>query len=259
MPEAEPKRAQYRGDLRETALPEMLHTIYLHRVPGLIECRAGGVLRKVYLRDGAVVHASSTDRRDSLGAWLLEHGRITPEQHALTEKIREVSPDKRLGELLVENEMLSPAQLYEAIQEQIRAIVWSLFSWDEGEVAFAIGEFEEPGMIRIHLPMQQVILQGVKRVPDAKALVARLGRKDTVFEPTWSTEDLIAAALDEVELRLLRLLDGKRTLYEVCTQGPCSPAENARLVYALHVLRLIRRAPPGSGVVKIRFRSESAP
>jgi hypothetical protein len=258
-PDAEPTRYQYRGDLRETALPEMLFTIYLHRVPGLIECRTGGVLRKVHLRDGAVVHASSTDRRDSLGAYLLERGKITREQHTLTDSIRQASPDKRLGGLLIENGILSPAQLYDAIQDQIRAIVWNLFSWEEGEVAFSIGEFEEEGMIRIHLPMQQVILQGVKRVPDAKALVARLGRKDTVFEPTWTTEDLVAAALDEVELKLLRLVDGRRSLYEVCTQGPYSPAENARLVYALHVLRLIRRQRPGSGVVKIRFRSESAP
>jgi hypothetical protein len=259
MPDAEPKRYQYRGDLRETALPEMLFTIYLHRVPGLIECRGGGTVRKVHLRDGAVVHASSSDRADSLGTYLLQSGKITRDQHTLTENVRKASPEKRLGELLIENGVLSPAQLYEAIQEQIRSIVWSLFSWEEGEVTFSIGEFDEDGMIRIHLPMQQVILQGVKRVPDAKTLVARLGRKDTVFEPTWTTEDLIAAALDEVELQLLRLVDGKRTLYEVCTQGPFSPAENARLVYALHVLRLIRRQPPGSGVVKIRFRSESAP
>jgi hypothetical protein len=258
MPDAERKRYQYRGDLRETALPEMLFTIYLHRVPGLIECRAGGVLRKVHLRDGAVIHASSTDRRDSLGNFLLHSGKITRDQHLLTDSIRGASPEKRLGELLIEHGVLSPAQLYEAIQEQIRSIVWSLFTWEEGEVSFSIGEFEDDGMIRIHLPMRQVILQGVKRVPDAKALVARLGRKDTVFEPTWTTEDLVAVALDEVELELLRLVDGKRSLYEVCTQGPYSPAENARLVYALHVLRLIRRRPAGSGVVKIRFRSEGA-
>ena len=259
MPEAEPHRYQYRGDLRETALPEMLFTIYLHRVPGVVECRAGALLRRIHLRDGAVVHASSTDRRDSLGVFLLESGKMTRDQHALTAGIREASPDKRLGEVLIEHGVLSPAQLYEAIQDQIRNIVWSLFSWEEGEVTFSIGDFEDKGMIRIHLPMQQVILHGVKRVPDAKSLVARLGRKDTVFEPTWATEDLIAAALDDTELKLLRLVDGKRTLYDVCTQGPYSPAENARLVYALYVLRLIRRQPPGSGVVKIRFRTDTPP
>ena len=256
----EPKRFQYRGDLRQTALPEILYTIYLHRVPGAIECRRGEVLKKVVLRDGAVVQAASSDREDSLGFFLLRAGKITQDQFTLTDKIRANSTDKRHGELLIEHGILSPAQLYDAIQEHIRSIVWSLFSWDEGEVTFSIGEFEDEGMIRIHLPMRQVILHGVKRVPDARALVARLGRKETVFEPTWSAEDLIEVALDDTELKLLRLVDGRRTLYDVCTTGPYSPAENARLVYAFNVLRLIRRrVTERSGVVKIRFRSDSNP
>ena len=258
--EQEPKRFQYRGDLRQTALPEMLFTIYLHRVPGVIECLRGDVVKKVVLRDGAVVHAASSDRDDSLGYYLRRSGKITAEQFTLTDQIRANSSDKRHGELLIENGVLSPAQLYDAIQEQIRSIVWSLFSWEEGEVTFSIGEFEDAGMIRIHLPMRQVILQGVKRAPDARALVARLGRKETVFEPTWSAEDLIEVALDEIELKLLRLVDGRRTLYDVCTSGPYSPAENARLVYAFHVLRLIRRrAADRPGVVKIRFRGDQTP
>jgi hypothetical protein len=256
--EQEPKRFQYRGDLRQTALPEILFTIYLHRVPGVIECRRGEVLKKVVLRDGAVVHAASSDRDDSLGYTLRRAGKITADQFTLTDKIRSNTSDKRHGEVMIEHGILSPAQLYEGIQEQIRSIVWSLFSWEEGEVTFSIGEFEDAGMIRIHLPMRQVILQGIKRAPDAKALVARLGRKETVFEPTWTAEDLIEIALDDVELKLLRLIDGRRSLYDVCTSGPYSPAENARLVYALHVLRLIRRRPEERpGVVKIRFRSDS--
>jgi hypothetical protein len=253
----QPKRYQYRGDLRQTALPEMLYTIYLHRVPGVVECSHGEVLKKVYLRDGAVIHAASTDRQDSLGSFLRSSDRISGEQFVLTDKIRASTPEKRHGELLIEHGILSPAQLYEAIQEQIRSVVWSLFGWEDGEVTFSIGDFEEADMVRIYLPMRQVILQGVKRAPDAKALVARLGRKETIFEPVWSTEDLIEAALDEQELHLLRLLDGKRSLYDICTRGPFSPAENARLIYAFHVLRLIRRrAADRAGVVKIRLRTE---
>jgi hypothetical protein len=253
----QPKRSQYNGELGQTALPEMLYTIYQHRVPGMIECRRDSILKRVYLRDGAVTCATSTDRQDSLGMFLRETRRITAEQFTLTDKIRTASPDKRHGELLIEHGVLSPAQLYEAIQEQIRSVVWSLFSWEEGEVSFSIGDFEEADMVRIYLPMRQVILQGVKRVPDAKALVARLGRKETVFEPIWRTEDLIEVAMDEPELRLLRLADGKRTLYDICTSGPFSPAENARLVYAFHVLRLVRRrVTERSGVVKIRLKTD---
>jgi hypothetical protein len=262
MPDADQqlRRYQYRGELGQNALPEMLYTVFLHRVPGVIECSQGDVLKRVFLRDGAVIHASSTDRQDSLGIFLHRTGRIDAGEYTLTDGLRASSPDKRLGELLIENGILSPQQLYEAIQEQIRSVVWSLFAWESGEVAFSIGDFEEADMVRIHLPMRQVILQGVKRAPDAKALVARLGRKETQFEPIWKTEDLIEVAMEEPELTLLRLVDGKRTLYDVCTRGPFSPAENARIIYAYHVLHLIRRrVAERPGVVKLRLqRSEPA-
>ena len=269
MPDAEPKRYQYRGDLRETALPEMLYTIYLHRVQGMIECRRGEAVKKVLLRDGAVVHAASSDRNDSLGNFMRSSGRITAEQFTLTDRIRTASPDKRHGELLIEHGVVSPAQLYESIQEQIRSIVWSLFSWEEGEVTFSIGAFEDAGMIRIHLPMRQVILQGVKRAPDAKALVARLGRKETLFEPCYRIEDLIELALDGDEYRLLSLVDGQRSLFDICTQGPHGAADSGKMMYAFQVLQLIRRIPDGdspsldsrlreegAGAVKIRFKTQ---
>ena len=131
------RRYQYRGDLGHDALPEILYTVYLHRVPGVVECSHGGVLKRVFLRDGAVIHASSTDRQDSLGIFLQGSGRITAEQFRLTYQLRANSPHKRHGELLIEHGILSPQKLYEAIQEQIRSVVWSLFAWDAGEVTFS--------------------------------------------------------------------------------------------------------------------------
>jgi hypothetical protein len=113
--------------------------------------------------------------------------------------------------------------------------------------------------------MRQVILQGIKRAPNAKALAARLGRKETVFEPCYRMEDLIEAALDGDEYRLLSLVDGRRTLFDVCTQGPHGAADNAKVMYAFQVLQLIRPVPvtPSSeprreestGAIKIRFKT----
>ena len=67
-----------------------------------------------------------------------------------------------------------------------------------------------------------------------------MGGKDVLFEPSYRIEDLIEVALDAEEYRLLALVDGKRTLYELATQGPLAPPENARLLYAYSVLHLIR-------------------
>ena len=255
---------QYRGDLSQTALPEILHTVDRFQVPGVFEAQRGPLIKRVFIKEGNVVHASSNSREDSLGRYLETSGLLSREQYDATMSERERT-HKRYGVLLMEQRLLSPGEIYHAIRKQIEAIVWSLFAWQEGSVTFSIGEYREPDSVRIQLPMQQVILQGIKRAPNAKVMVARMGRKETVFEACYQVEELIELAMDADEYSLLQLVDGRRTLFEICTQGPHSAAENGKLLYAFQVLQLIRRvsrdvpeakvAVRETGAIKIRFKT----
>jgi len=252
------KTFQYRETLEDTALSEMFATIYRHRVPGLIEISRDGVVKRIYINLGSVIHATSTDRADRLGAHLYRTGKLTRQQLVETMRNREQS-GKRHGQLLIEARLLSPGELYEAIRSQMEAIVWSVFSWQRGEVTFSIGELGEPMMIKIHLPMRQVIVRGIKQVPDTKSLVQKLGNKSTVFGPSYTTEDLIDVALNSDEYHLLTLVDGKRRLYDVCTEGPFSVSENARLLYAYRILNLITMVEgsgKATGSVMIRYKPD---
>lgn len=258
---------QYRGDLAQTALPEIFYTIDRFQVPGLIEASRDGIVKQVYIKDGNVVHATSNDRGDSLGSFLQRHALLTQEQFEETMRERERTQE-RYGALLVTRGLLSPAQVYEAIRKQTEAIVWSLFYWKDGSVSFRIGEFGDPAVVKIQLPMRQVVLQGIKRAPDAKPVVARLGPRQTVFEACYRTEELIATALDTYDMQLLALVNGERTLYDICAEGPRTAADNGKVLYALQVLRLIRSigvredAPSSKpreetgNAIKIRFRTE---
>jgi hypothetical protein len=267
---------QYRGDLAETALPEILYTIDRFQVPGVIAASRGGIVKQVFIREGRVVHATSSDRDDSLGSFLQKSGVLTAEAYQETMRERERT-NKRYGALLVENGVLSPSEIYSGIRKQIESIVWSLFYWQDGEVTFSIGDFRETDAVRIQLPMCQVVFQGIKRAPNAKTLVSRLGRKETLFEPCYRTEELIETALESADMKLLSLVNGKRTLYDICTQGPHSPAENGKVLYALQVLRLVksvgvaaiagvagvaeeleepRPREEATGAIKIRFKTE---
>lgn len=247
----------YRGTLEETSLAEMLYTIFRHKVPGRIEITNDGVSKRIYIDDGNVVHAASSDRSDRLGAHLYRIGKLSRKDLVETMRRRETA-GKRYGEILIEEQLLSPEQLYGAIRGQMESIVWSVFSWQRGEVSFQIGELEDPIRIKMHIPMRQVILRGIKRAPDPKSLVARLGKKTTVYRGCYHTEDLIEVALNTEEYALLCLVDGRRSLYDVCTEGPYAVSENARLLYAFHILQLIERTgEEATGSLKIRYPSEA--
>jgi hypothetical protein len=251
---------QYRGDLRQTALPEMLAVIHQMRVSGVVEAVSGEFSKRIFLESGYVVHASSSDLADSLGGFLKRSGRLTDGQFQSAMAKRSESK-RRLGEVLIEQGVLSPANVYEAIREHVENIIWSLFSWEEGQVTFRLGDPDLTGAVRIQIPVRQVILQGIKRASNAKSLVQRMGGRDAMFEPHFRFEDLIEVALVDEEYVLLAQVDGQKTLYDLCTKGPLAAADNARLLYAFSVLGLIRRSAEAdrhpTGGIKIRLRSES--
>ncbi len=254
------RTSQYRGDLRQTALPEMLAIIHQARVAGVIEAVLGEITKRVFLENGYVVHASSSDLADSLGGYLRRVGRLSEADYRGA-MAKRAAGGQRLGELLIEMGMLSPAQAFQAIREHVEAIVWSLFAWEEGDVTFNIGALDTRELVRIQIPLRQVVVQGVKRAANAKSLVTRMGGKETLFGPSYKAEELIDVALDADEYKLLTLVDGKRTLYELATKGPLAPPDNARLLYAYSVLQLIRKvgvADPAaaSGVIRIKLRPE---
>lgn len=137
---------------------------------------------------------------------------------------------------------MSPDQVHEAILHQTEAIVWSLFSWWEGRVAFKLGEWEPIDMMGIQLPLFRVILDGIKRESDPRQLVSRIGGRDTVLLPSYSVEDAVEMGLDNEDYALLSMVDGRRSLYELCADGPKSGKDNAKFLYAMFILGRIRHA-----------------
>lgn len=233
------KSFQFQGSLEDTYLADMMWSIYRYKVPGVLEVsNDSGMVKRVFIDDGNLVHASSTDPQDRLGSFLLRAGKLTEEQLQHTQHLVDTS-GRRHGQVLIEQGIMSPGELYRAIRAQVEAIVWGLFSWTEGHVTFRIGHQDDQLMIKIHLPIRQVIVRGIKKVKRTRGLVSRIGTKDTVFKPSYEAEDLIEIALGKDEYQLLSLVDGKRSFYEVCSAGNFGMSENARLLYAFRVLQLI--------------------
>ena len=238
-------RFEFRGDLSKTPLPEVLQTVHHYRVPGVVVVRRGETEKKVYVWNGDVIFATSSDREESLGNALLRQGRITREQ--FDESVRRLLEARateeptRHGAVLVDMGILTSEALFAAVTQQVRDILYSLFDWQEGEVSFSVGRFRVDEIIQLEIPTRQAIVAGVKSVHDARRLVAFLGPSWTVFDPSYQPGEIGDLALDAGEIRLLSQVDGTKTLRELVGLGPGDAAHNAKLLYAFFVLKLISR------------------
>ncbi len=245
---AQGSRHIYVGELAETPLPEMLATIHRYRVPGVLEAEVGDARKRVFIYDGDIIFATSTNRAESLGDMLLAAGRITHEQYRASSLLLLQNPHKRHGQVLVEMGVLTEAELRVAVLEQVQRIVWGLFGVNEGKVTFTLGEYRTDEAYKLRIPTPRAVLHGCKTVPDARRLVARLGSKMTVFQRVPTPEHLRGLELETQEEQLLALVDGRKTFYELCEQGPFAPGLNARVLYAFHCLGLIQKVKDQGGI-----------
>jgi uncharacterized protein DUF4388 len=241
----------YQTDIAQTPLPEILVTIHRYKAPGSLECRRGSETKEIFLENGHITFATSNQVRDSLGDKLLREQKITPEQYE--ESVRRlVATGKRQGTILTEMNVIDSDALYDALREQILELVWSVFAWDSGLVAFRPGRHKQQEFIKADIAIPQALLQGVRRMPDAKSLVARLGTKATVLHRNEKAIDELT--LDADEARLLECVDGKRTLYELINTPPLPAGTNARILYAFMALQLIAARAPER--VKVRIKTD---
>ena len=239
----------YTSDLAQTPLPEILVKIHRYKAPGVIECRRGNELKKIFLDGGHVIFATTNQITESLGDRLMRDGRLTQEQY--DESVRRMRvTQKRHGVTLVEMGLLNHEELFVFVRDQIQEILWSVFTWTNGDVSFTPGRDKNLEFVKVDIAIPEAILHGVRRMPDARALVARLGTKATVFERTHIAVEEVT--LNEDEQRLLDKVDGKHALVDLVNTPPLTGGENARIIYAFHALQLI--APKAHIKVQIPVR-----
>jgi two-component system, OmpR family, response regulator len=247
---------QYTGDLGEEPLPEILRTIHHYRVPGVVTATSGDVVKKIYLMGGNVIFATSSDLRDSLGAYLKQSALVSSAELRLSVDRIDPSHGKRHGELLVEMGVLTPEQLRQIVTEQVKAILYSVFSWEKGGVTFEVGRFRKDELIQLDVPTPQAIADGIRLLPEPRRVVLRLGPSWTVFDRGEVSVETCGVSWSPAELKLLSLVDGRRTLRDLITAGPGDVSTNAKLVYAFWVLHLVtRRDVNTSGIKRIQWKT----
>ena len=244
----------YRSELEKTPLPEILATVYRYGVPGVLKTTRGEVSKEIFFLDGDIIFATSNDRRESLGEYLVRSGEITRQQLARSSEELASKPGARHGEVLVRMGFLSQAILGKSVRRQVQAIMWSLFNWNEGDVSFRVGKAKEDEIFKIKIPTARAILAGCRRIEDPKVVTARLGGRGSVFKRLPKPPHLAKFRFESDELEMLELVDGKRNLYELCEEGPLSPGANARILYAFVELQMVMVDPASSGKILIQVR-----
>lgn len=128
------------------------------------------VRKSVSFRDGQVIFASSTDPADRLGPVLERTGQVP--DGAVARCSPRVGPGRPLGQVMVEEGVLTAGQLYDAVVAQVREIFLSAFEARAGEFLFREGPPDERNAVKLPERTRALILAGLKRAEAAEQRAA---------------------------------------------------------------------------------------
>jgi len=224
-----------KGQLAQLHVPDLLQHLRLERATGILSLVSGGARKAVYIKEGRVVFASSNLPNDRLGEILLREGKITVEEYESS--IRTISKGKRQGKVLVEMGALSPKDLWESVQFQVKEIVCSIFQWDDGQFHFEESSLPEKERITVDLDIVDLILVGIRRVDANGPIQQRYPDGDLLLERVGGDAP---RTLEPYETHVLNLVDGERSVLEVCRESEIGDNETLKELYTMLATGVIR-------------------
>jgi hypothetical protein len=136
----------------------------LERTTGELTFEIEGNSARIYFDRGSVTYAEIADRRMKLGEYLLSQGLIT--SAALERGLEVQGIRRRLGAVLVETGAIEASVLSGVIEEQIKEVVYEVVGWRAGRFRFSNGRRPKTQDVFIDIPLDHLILEGLKRLDE---------------------------------------------------------------------------------------------
>ncbi len=134
--------------------------------------------RSIYFHNGDVVWASSSSPEDRLGELLVTRGKITRSQ---LDQVTQ-GGERRIGQRLVDLDLLAAHDLWTMVQAQLREIFDRLLAMDSGVWSFARVSEEVLAESQIHMSTQGLLVDALRRLDELQVYRQRVRSWDVVIE-----------------------------------------------------------------------------
>jgi uncharacterized protein DUF4388/FHA domain-containing protein len=227
------------GSLDSFKLPDVLTFFDSGRKTGMLTVSNDGREAYVFCRNGAVVYAASNQESLRLATLLLRKKRITRDQAETIDDLM-LHSGGRFGDVAVKHGVLTESQLDEFLKIQVSEVLYDSFLWKNGTFAFYEG-FDLPSdAVTISVDLANLIMEGARRISEWEECLQLLPDSEAVFRVITRPETEKITLTSE-EWKVLFLINGVRTLEDLCRDSEEDPLTVYRVVYGLATNKLIEQ------------------
>ncbi len=222
--------------VEKSTLLEILNVVQQAAWSGNLYVMTEGTTRVLMIEKGTLKGAQSSHDDDRLGQVLYRAGLLTRAQ--LDDFA--YSQDRRFGQLLVEQNLLSQEQLFGHLGKQVEHIFFSSLLSDAGQYAFVVQEALETPIHTVHMPLNMLLLEGVQRMDEMALFRAKIPGDDWV--PEIVPRQSMAPADKNTQL-VLMYVDGERSVEDIARETGLGIFLTSKILYALVQERSLNLRP----------------
>jgi len=206
------------GNIEKFTLPEIFQLVAASKKSGTLGIQKDDSIVMIYFKNGDIIYGYGPRQTFHLGQLLKERGKITPVQleEAVNTQAR-TQNSKRLGEILIHKKFIERSDLEIVVREQIEELLYSLLSWQTGSFKFYENQFPTDEEITVNLSVENVIMEGLRRLDEMNMVKETLPDLERVYTISASQSGRTrAVTLKAPEWNIMALVDGRRSLSEIC-------------------------------------------
>ncbi len=243
------------GTLAETTVPDLFRSLIRSSETAIVSLAGFGRTDIIYVNEGKIIFASSTDPDMGLGEILLRGGELNLQQYNQASE-RLITP-RRFGALLVELGFVKPEDLSRAVERQASAIVLNAMRYRSGSYTIEFTPDFPDDVITLPLSTERLILDGIRSIDFWSLITRGLGRLDRIFEQApGSNARSFALELNDEENHVFNLVSEPVKIEDIVSHSYLSNFVSCKTIWGLLTINLIQDAE-GAAVVETRAAEES--
>jgi hypothetical protein len=207
-----------KGNLESFDLTIVFQLLSSNKKTGVLRVSSGSNEARVYMIEGAIIFATGSDLNNRLGYLLRNKGIITQDQLDESLKISE-EREQALGNVLVDQKYIDMRTLKKFIGKQAENVVYELFFWNDGEFEYKDIQPDLRKMVINKMNAMQIVMEATRRIDQMAIFKKRIPDENTVFEVSINITDLGDIVLNDDELAILKIINGKRSIKEIIKES----------------------------------------
>jgi DNA-binding response OmpR family regulator len=224
----------------EDNVPELITAFHLAQQTGELTLQKGKVKKTIFFEMGRPCFAISNLVTDRFGPFLVRVGKITQQQLELCQAAADKT-GRRTGDVLVEMKLLKDTEKLYYVAQQVKAIVYSIFGWEQGDYRLHFTDRAAKEAIKIDLHPANLITRGVKKLYKPERLYRLLSPEDRLSPSQQPAYGLHEVELERWEAEILPRIDGTRTVAEVIHLAGRPEHAVYGFLYGLVALKILER------------------